>query len=161
MDGVVARPALAPRLAVLAADEPWRRLVHDVLLDVVHHFRVLIARWSALLLTTDESLRALKDLAEQAEELSMLFVEFDGRRPSSAFVGDQLHERRQLWSRAFTNAVSLEEALIDKGGERTTAGGPFITPGRTLLAPEDRAELEKRASGERSSLRLYAAHVVA
>ena len=58
MDGMVARPALAPRLAVLAADEPWRRLVHDVLLDVVHHFRVLIARWSALLLTTDESLRA-------------------------------------------------------------------------------------------------------
>jgi hypothetical protein len=124
MDGGVARPALAPRLAVLATDERWRRLVHDVLLDVVHHFRVLIARWSALLLTTEESLRALKDLAEQAEELSMLFVEFDGRRPSAAFAGDQLHERRQLWSRAFANAVSLEEALIDKGGERPTAGGP-------------------------------------
>jgi hypothetical protein len=155
MDGGVERPALAPRLAVLAADERWRRLVHDVLLDVVHHFRVLIARWSALLLTTEESLRALKDLAEQAEELSMLFVEFDGRRPSSAFAGDQLHERRQLWSRAFANAVSLEEALIDKGGERPTAGGTFVTPGRSLLAPEDRAELEKRATEERSSLRLY------
>ena len=85
----------------------------------------------------------------------MLFVEFDGRRPSSAFAGDQLHERRQLWSRAFANAVSLEEALIDKGGERPTAGGTFVTPGRSLLAPEDRAELEKRATEERSSLRLY------
>jgi hypothetical protein len=159
MNGTVARPALAPRLAVLAVDEPWRRLVHDVLLDVVHQFRVLIARWSALLLTTEESLNALNDLAEQAEELSVLFVEFDGRRSSSAFVDDQLQERQQLWSRAFANAVSLEEALIGKGGERLTAGGPFITPGRGLLAPEDRAELEKRATEERASLRLYRARL--
>jgi hypothetical protein len=47
-------------------------LVHDVLLDVVHNFRVLLAQWPALLLTIKVSLRALKDLAEQAEVLSML-----------------------------------------------------------------------------------------
>jgi hypothetical protein len=144
-----------PRLAVLAADERWRRLVHDVLLDVVHHFRALIARWSALLLTTEESLRALKDLAEQAEELSMLFVEFDGRRPTSAFAGDQMQQRLLLWSRAFVNAVSLEEALIDKGGERRSSAGPFVTPGRNLLGPEDRSELEGHAAGPRLSLRVY------
>jgi hypothetical protein len=78
MSHAVPRPGLTRRLAILSADEPWRHLVHDVLLDVVHNFRSLIARWSALLLTTDESLQALKDLAEQAEELSQLFVEFDG-----------------------------------------------------------------------------------
>jgi hypothetical protein len=154
-EGAVARPDLMPRLAVLAADERWRRLVHDVLLDVVHHFRTLIARWSALLLTIEESLRALQDLAAQAEELSMLFVEFDGRRPASAFVGDQLQDRLQLWSRAFANAVSLEEALIDKGGERQRPAGPFITPGRNLLSPEDRAELEGHAAGPRLTLRVY------
>jgi hypothetical protein len=74
--------------------------VHDVLLDVMRHFQTLIARWSALLLTTEEDPRALKDLAEQAEELSMLFVEFDGRRPTSASAGDQLQQRLLLWSRA-------------------------------------------------------------
>jgi hypothetical protein len=155
MEGAVARPDLMPRLAVLSADTRWRRLAHDVLLDVVHHFRTLIARWSALLLTTEESLRALNDLAEQAEELSMLFVEFDGHRPTSGFVGDQLQERLLLWSRAFANAVSLEEALIDKGGERKSPAGPFVTPGRNLLAPEDRAELERFAAEPRLSLRVY------
>jgi hypothetical protein len=155
MEGAVAQPDRLPRLAVLAADERWRRLVHDVLLDVVHHFRALIARWSALLLTTEESLHALKDLAEQAEELSMLFVEFGGRRPTSAFSGDQLQQRLLLWSRAFVNAVSLEEALIDKGGERRSPAGPFVTPGRNLLGPEDRTELEGHAAGLRLSLRVY------
>jgi hypothetical protein len=119
----VARPDLMPRLAVLSADTRWRRLAHDVLLDVVHHFRTLIARWSALLLTTEESLRALNDLAEQAEELSMLFVEFDGHRPTSGFVGDQLQERLLLWSRAFANAVSLEE--------ETKAASASPLPGRS------------------------------
>jgi hypothetical protein len=155
MEGAVARPDLLQRLAVLAVDERWRRLVHEVLLDVVHHFRTLIARWSALLLTTEESLRALKDLAEQAEELSMLFVEFGGRHPTSALVGEQLQQRLLLWSRAFVNAVSLEEALIDKGGERSSLAGPFVTPGRNLLGPEDRTELDGHTPGLRRSLRVY------
>jgi hypothetical protein len=155
MAGVAARPDLMARLTVLAADQRWRRLVHEVLLDVVHQFRILIARWSALLLTTQESLGALQDLAEQAEELSMLFVEFDARRPVSAFVGDRLQERLLLWSHAFANAVSLEEALIDKGGERRSPTGPFVTPGRNLLDPEDRAALEGHAAGPRLCLRLY------
>jgi hypothetical protein len=153
--GVAARPDLMARLAVLAGDQGWRRLVHEVLGDAVHQFRILIARWSALLLTTQESLGALQDLAEQAEELSMLFVEFDARRPVSAFVGDQLQERLLLWSHAFANAVSLEEALIDKGGERRSPAGPFVTPGRNLLDPEDRAALEGHAAGPRRCLRLY------
>ena len=53
----------------------------------------------------------------------MLFVEYDGGRPTSSFVGDGGQERLLLWRRAFANAVALEEALIDKGGERTTMDG--------------------------------------
>ena len=64
-----------------------------------------------------------------------------------AFAGDQLQERPLLWSRAFANAVSLEEALIDKGGERRSPTGPFVTPGRNLLSPKDRIELEGHACG--------------
>jgi hypothetical protein len=85
----------------------------------------------------------------------MLVVEFDGHLPTSGFVGDQLQERLLLWSRAFANAVSLEEALIDKGGERKSPAGPFVTPGRNLLAPEDRAELERFAAEPRLSMRVY------
>jgi hypothetical protein len=155
MRQVVPRPDLMPPLTLLAADEQWRRLVHEVLLDIVHNFRVLIARWSALLLTTEESLRALKDLAEQAEELSMLFVEYDGDRPTSSFVGDSGQERLLLWRRAFANAVALEEALIDKGGERTTLDGRFVTPGRRLLEPDDLTELHSHDAVPRPSLRLY------
>ena len=157
----VPRPGLTHRLAMLSADEPWRRLVHDVLLDVVHSFRSLIARWSALLLTTDESLQALKDLAEQAEELSQLFVEFDGALPPSGDVADEVEERQVLWRRAFANSVSLEEALIDKGGERRIVGSPFRTPGRHLLAPDDRAELERRDTEPQLSLRVYGHRVSA
>jgi len=151
MSQVVPRPSLTLRLEILSADEPWLSLVHDVLLDVVHNFRSLIARWSALLLTTDESLRALGDLAEQAEELSLVFVEFDGKRPPSS----TFKERHLLWRRAFANSVSLEEALIDKGGERKTAGVRFETPGRHLLTPHDRVDLERHFMEPRLSLRLY------
>jgi len=141
MRQVVPRPDLMPRLALLAADEQWRRLVHDVLLDVVHNFRVPIARWSTLLLTTEESLRALKNLAEQAEELSLLFVEYDGGRSTSSFVDGGGQEWLLLWRRAFANAVALEEAFIVKCGERKLrtdgssprpqplgTGGPHRTP---------------------------------
>ncbi len=41
MSQVVPRPDSIRRLAILTADEPWRRLVHDDLLDVVHNFRSL------------------------------------------------------------------------------------------------------------------------
>ena len=59
----------------------------------------------------------------------MLFVEFDGRRPTSALRGDQMQRRLLLWNRAFVNAVSLEEALIDKGGERRSSGWTVRHPG--------------------------------
>ena len=49
MDEVTDRPCSAARFDVLAQDRHWRRLVHEVLLDVVHTFRALVARWSALL----------------------------------------------------------------------------------------------------------------
>jgi hypothetical protein len=160
MRQVVPRPDLMPRLALLVADERWRRLVHDVLLDVVHNFRVLLARWSALLLTTEESLHALKDLAEQAEELSLLFVEYDGGWSTASFIGDEGQARLLLWRRAFTNAVALEEALIEKGGERTTMDGRFITPGRALLEPDDLTELRSRDAVPRPSLRVYDRRVV-
>lgn len=120
----------------------------------MHGFRVLVARWSSLLLTTEESLWALKDLAGQAEEFSRVFVEFDRRRPLSDYRAEQLQLRQQLWGQAFANAVVLEEALIDKGGERSTAGGPFHTPGRLLLPPADRRALEERGTTA-ASLRLY------
>jgi hypothetical protein len=51
--------------------------------------------------------------------------------------------------------VSLQEALIDKGGERKSPAGMFVTPGRNLLAPEDRAELERFAAEPRLSMRVY------
>src|SRR4051794_31218172 len=68
MHGGVPRPSRADRFPRLAQDEQWRWLVHDVLLDAVHAFRALVARWSSLLLTTEESLGALRDLAGQAEQ---------------------------------------------------------------------------------------------
>ena len=153
-DGVP-RPGFVDRFPRLAQDQEWRRVVHDVLLDAVHRFRVLVARWSSLLLTTEESLGALRDLAGQAEEFSRIFVEFDPRRPGSDYREDQLRHRQQLWARAFANAVALEEALIDKGGERSTAGGHFRTPGRRLLPPDDLAALEERDPAATSSLRLH------
>src|SRR4051794_26388654 len=155
MDGAPL-PDLADRLTVLAQDGQWRQIVHETLLDAVHGFRLLIARWSNLLLTTEESLGALKDLAEQAEQFSRVFVEFDPRRPASDFRNDELQHRRELWARAFANAVALEEALIGKGGERSSASGPFETPGRQLLRPGDLRSLPQRAiDGKSSSLRLY------
>ena len=51
--------------------------------------------------------------------------------------------------------VALEEALIDKGGERSTTGGHFRTPGRRLLPPDDLAALEERDPAATSSLRLH------
>ncbi|MGH3777029.1 MAG: hypothetical protein ACRDRR_15090 [Pseudonocardiaceae bacterium] len=149
------RPSLSGRFRALAQDEQWRRLVHVVLLDVVHSFRLLVARWSALLLTTQESARALKDLAAQAEELSRVFVEFDAGKPASNYVGDELRKRQLLWSRAFANSVALEEALIDKGGERATVGERFRTPGRNLLLLADRRKLEGRDGEVPPSLRLH------
>jgi hypothetical protein len=140
----LARPSFSSRFPVLAQDRQWRQLVHDVLLDVVHNFRVLVARWSALLVTTDESLRALRDLAAQAEELSRIFVEFNGNKPARLYLGDELKERQLLWSRSFANAVALEEALIDAGGERRTTNRRFVTPGRRLLPTDDLRRLEDR-----------------
>ncbi|MGH4006617.1 MAG: hypothetical protein ACRDTH_00330 [Pseudonocardiaceae bacterium] len=151
----VKRPSFSGRFPALAQDEQWRRVVHDVLLDAVHCFRVLVARWSTLLLTTEESLGALQDLAAEAEEFSRVFVEFDASRPASDYADDELRERQLLWSRAFANSVALEEALIDKGGERRTAGVRFETPGRKLLAPADRAKLEGRDAARQPSLRLH------
>jgi hypothetical protein len=145
MDGRADRPGMSARFALLAQDQQWRTLVHDVLLDVVHQFRVLVARWSALLLATDESCQALKDLAAQAEELSAVFVASDGRRPASDYIGERLEKYRELWNRAFANAVAMEETFIDLGGERRTGDDPrFTTPGRRLLPPADLAALEAR-----------------
>jgi hypothetical protein len=155
MRGAKPRPDLVERFPRLAQDEHWRRVVHDVLLDAVHAFRVLVARWSSLLLTTEESLDALKDLAGQAEEFSRIFVEFDPRRPASNYHDDELRHRQRLWTRAFANAVALEEALVDKGGERRSADGRFRTPGRLLLPPDDLDALKERDPAPTSSLRLY------
>jgi hypothetical protein len=96
MHGPVPAPDFAGHFPTPAQDEQWRQLVHDVLLDAVHAFRVLVARWSSLLLTTEESLGALKDLAGQAEELSRLFVEFNAHRPASDYRDDQLRHRQRL-----------------------------------------------------------------
>lgn len=150
------RPSLSSRFRVLAQDGQWRGLVHVVLGDAVHSFRLLVARWSALLLTTEESVKALKDLAAQAEELSRIFVEFDSSKPTSNYAGEELEKRQLLWSRAFANSVALEEALIDKGGERKDVGEHFRTPGRNLLPPADRRQLESRDNGSiPPSLRLH------
>jgi hypothetical protein len=53
---------------------------------------VLVARWSSLLLTTEESLGALRDLAGQAEEFSRIFVEFD---PADRTSEDHEHTRAE------------------------------------------------------------------
>lgn len=153
--GAVSPPELADRFSRLAQNEHWRRVVHDVLRDALHAFRVVVARWSSLLLTTEESLEALRDLAGQAEEFSRIFVEFDPQRPASDYHDDALRHRQQLWTRAFANAVALEEALADKGGERNTPAGHFRTPGRRLLPPDDLAALEERDPAATLSLRLY------
>lgn len=155
MDEVLPRPAFVERFPVLAQDEQWRRVVHDVLLDAVHAFRVLVARWSGLLLTTEVSLGALKELAAQAEEFSSVFIEFDARRPAADFVDDRLFTRQLLWSQAFANAVALEEALIDRGGERGVGPLRFMTPGRELLEPQDRDEILVRDAMMAPPLRLY------
>ena len=55
---------------------------------------------------------------------------------------------------AFANAVALEEALADKGGERNTPAGHFRTPGRRLLPPDDLAALEERDPAATLSLRV-------
>ena len=149
------RPCSAARFDVLAQDCHWRRLVHEVLLDVVHAFRALVARWSALLLATEESRRALTDLAAQVEEFSDVFVAIDGRK-SSEYVAERLDEHRDLWRRAFANAVAMEEKLIDLGGERRTTGGRFTTPGRHLLPAADLARIEARDTEPTpSTWRLY------
>jgi hypothetical protein len=116
---VLPRPELAVRLAVLAANERWR-LVYDVLLDVVHSFGALVAPWSALLLTTEESLRALKDLAEQAEELSLVFVELDGNRPASDDVDQALQRVFHLLS-AFVLALGRHRDRRVRGQQRPAA----------------------------------------
>lgn len=144
MNHVASRPCSSARFAALAQDRHWRQLVHEVLLDVVHGFRVLVARWSALLLATEESRRALRDLAAQVEELSLVFVALDGRAPASGYVADRLDRHRDLWRRAFANAVALEEKLIDLGGERRTDGRRFTTPGRALLSSADLEQLQTR-----------------
>lgn len=143
MDEVTDRPCSAARFDVLAQDRHWRRLVHEVLLDVVHTFRALVARWSALLLATEESRRALTDLAAQVEEFSDVFVAIDGGK-SSEYVAERLDEHRDLWRRAFANAVAMEEKLIDLGGERRTTGERFTTPGRHLLPAADLARIKAR-----------------
>jgi hypothetical protein len=149
-----ATAGLSGRFRAPAQDEQWRRLAHVVLLDVVHSFRLLVARWSALVLTTEESARALQDLAAQAEELSRVFVEFHSGKPASNYVGGEWRKRQLLWSRSF--AVAREEALIDKAGERATVGERFRTPGRNLLPLADRRKLEDRDGGRvPPSLRLH------
>jgi hypothetical protein len=160
--GAMPLPEFADRFSRLAQDEQWRRVAHDVLRDALHAFRVLVARWSSLLLSTEESLKALRDLAGQAEELSRLFVEFDPLRLVSDYQEDALRHRQRLWTRAFANAVALEEALADKGGERGTHLGHFHTPGRRLLPADDLAALKERdLAMATSSLRLYPADPLA
>jgi hypothetical protein len=95
MDDVTDRPCSAAQFDVLAQDRHWRRLVHEVLLDVVHAFRALVARWSALL-AIEESRRALTDLAAHVEEFSDVFVAIDGRRSASECVAERLDEHRDL-----------------------------------------------------------------
>jgi hypothetical protein len=102
--------------------------------------RLLVARWSALLLTTEESARALQDLAAQAEELSTVFVEFDAGRRASNYVGGERRKRLLLWSRAF--AVALEEALIDKAVSARPSVSVSGRLGRNLLPLADRRKLE-------------------
>ena len=46
--GAVSPPELADRFSRLAQNEHWRRVVHDVLRDALHAFRVVVARWSSL-----------------------------------------------------------------------------------------------------------------
>ncbi|MGD9531305.1 hypothetical protein [Pseudonocardia sp.] len=157
MDHVADRPCSTARFDVLALDRHWRSLVHDVLLDVVHSFRVLVARWSPLLLTTEEGRHTLTDLAAQVEELSAVFVTLGGRRPVSGSAAGRLDAHRDLWRRAFANAVAMEEKLIDLGGERHTDGRRFTTPGRALLPPTDLARITGRDAQEAPLLtwRLY------
>jgi hypothetical protein len=156
MDHVTGRPCSSAQFDVLAQDQHWRRLVHEVLLDVVHGFRVLVARWSALLLASEESQRTLTDLAAQVEELSTVFVALDGRMPASDSVAARLDKHRDLWTQAFANAVAMEEKLIDLGGERRSDHRRFTTPGRALLPPADLVQLQARdAQPAPSTWRLY------
>ena len=71
--GAAAQPEFADRFSRLAQNEHWRRVVHDVLRDALHAFRVLVARWSSLLLTTEESLEAPRDLATSPRKTRSTF----------------------------------------------------------------------------------------
>jgi hypothetical protein len=124
----LARPSFSSRFPVLAQDRQWRQLVHDVLLDVVHNFRVLVARWSALLVTTDESLRALRDLAAQAEELSRIFVEFNGNKPACGVP--------ELGARPLTSDDRRSSTV---GHDRRRVAAPAVSdlPADTRTGPAD------------------------
>jgi hypothetical protein len=162
MQGRTGRPADGDRFAQLLDDERWRALAFDVLREAVHVCRLLVARWSALLLSTPESTRALRSLAAQAEELCRIFVEVDPHRPASARGEHWTQDVTELWYREFANAVALEEALIDRGRERAglyDGDRRFIAPGRHLLRRTDqeiiRRDADRDPFRERTEVRLY------
>lgn len=152
-NALVEAPPLYERLSTLAADPKWVQLAYDALRSTVAGFRVIIARWAGLLVTTDQTARALRELSEQAEELTEVFVRLlplvranGGKLSETELIDLYLH-----WRKSFTNAVRLDEALIQLGGER---GDRWTTDGRRLLQKNDFAALERLAVTG-NALRVY------
>ena len=147
-------PSLVPRLTVLCGDKEWVELAYDSLRDTVQTFRVVIARWSGLLVVTEQTLLTLRELAAQAEELSNLLVRLlpTVRLNKIGFTDHEIIDFELYWRKAFSNAVSLDEKLFRIGGER---GANWSTDGRNLLQPPDLVALKAADISRSSNMRLY------
>jgi len=147
-------PDQTARISVLADNREWLALAYTVLSGCLHTVRLVIARWSPLLIASDESVSLLAELGRQAEELSNLYVQLlpfvRGRK--NAFTDEEKTSFVRRWTRAFANAIALDEALIRRGGER---GPGWINPARHLLPAIDVADLDRRDQTRDGPLRVY------
>jgi len=151
MVDATAAPDMAAATAALAARREWVLLAYGVLRDASYGFRLVIARWSALMIAGDDSVRVLSELGRQAEEFADLVVALLPvvREQRAALTDEERAAFVSRWNCAFANAIALDEALIRLGGER---GPGWTSAARRLLSATDHAALER---SPRSSLRLY------
>ncbi|AZQ32122.1 hypothetical protein EJ357_47610 [Streptomyces cyaneochromogenes] len=155
INGVAVPPGTASRISVLAADPEWAQTAYDLLRGCSHGFRVITARWAALLTGTDTSAAILEEIALQSEQLTQVQVRLlpVARGRVTEFQPEEINELGGLWRREFANSIALDEALTQLSGKR---GADWVTDGRNLLEATDLEALRAREPmGEGRPMRLY------
>jgi hypothetical protein len=116
----------------------------------------VLARWSDLLLQTDESAHVLRELSEMTEQMSALFARFIAppNVASISFEGQDLAQLTQNWRIIAANATAAYIAMTKK----MQAAGmvSWDEKSERLLSPTDREELEINVAWRKGhKLRLY------